>query len=105
MQAMKMMIDDGGSRQDLRDLSFAQGKQAMAIVDCIGRMIPQEGVDYDAEVIFKGRNDPSVSLNIVPHTDKGEWWKRYVMEMIRKYPPTVENPPQAIENDPNPDKS
>ena len=102
---MRLLINDGSGAQEIEELSFQQGKQASAIMDSIGRMIPQEGVDYDVEIIFKSKYDPSVSMNIVSHTDKGEWWKRYVMEMIRKYPPTVENPPQAIENDPNPDKS
>lgn len=94
---MKLLIDEGSGRQELTELSFQQGKQASAIMDCIGRMIPQEGVDYDVEIIFKSKYDPSVSMNVVPHTDKGDWWKKYVMEMIRKYPPTVENPPQAID--------
>lgn len=102
---MKLFVTEGVTRKEITELSFPQSKQAAAIMDCIGRLIPQEGIDYDVEVIFKGQYDPSVSMNVVPHTDKGEWWKRYVMEMIRKYPPTVENPPQAIENDPNPDKS
>ena len=65
-------------------------------MDCIGRMIPQEGADYDVEVTFKGAYNPSVSMSVVPHTNKGEWWRRYVSEMIKKYPPQVENPEMSI---------
>ena len=92
---MKLMIDDGTGKKPLPQMSFAQSKQAIAIADCVGRLIPHEGIDYDTEIIFKGQYDPSVSMNIIAHTDKGEFWKKYVMEMIRKYPPTVENPEQA----------
>lgn len=92
-----MTDDTGNGRKPVSQMSYAQAKQAAAIMDCIGRLIPQEGVDYDVEVAFKGEYNPSVSMGIVPHTDKGEWWRRYVSEMIRKYPPTVENPEQAIE--------
>lgn len=88
--------EDGKGRKHVSNMSFPQTKQAAAIMDCIGRLIPQEGVDYDVEVIFKGSYNPSVSMNIVALTDKGEFWKKYVMEMIRKYPPTVENPDQAL---------
>ena len=87
---------DGKGRKPVAKMSFPQTKQAAAIMDCIGRLIPQEGVDYDVEVIFKGAYNPQVSMNIVALTDKGEWWKKYVMEMIRKYPPTVENPEQSL---------
>ena len=96
---MKALIKDGGSYSEIRSMSFQQNKQAIAIADCIGRLIPQEGVDYEVEVIFSGRNNPSVSMNIVPLTDKGEWWKKYVISMIGKYPPTIENPPQSIVED------
>lgn len=87
---------DGKGIKPVSNMSFPQTKQAAAIMDCIGRLIPQEGVDYDVEVIFKGSYNPSVSMNIVALTDKGEFWKKYVMEMIRKYPPMVENPDQAL---------
>lgn len=87
---------DGKGRNPVSNMSFPQTKQAAAIMDCIGRLIPQEGVDYDVEVIFKGSYNPQVSMNIVALTDKGEFWKKYVMEMIKKYPPTVENPDQAL---------
>lgn len=100
---MKMVLDESGVRKELEELSFQQGKQAAAIMDCIGRLIPQEGVDYDVEIVFKGKYNPSVSMSIEAHTDKGEWWKGYVMKMISKYPPTVENPPQAIVDDQSPD--
>lgn len=93
---MKMLIEDGGSRTPISNLSFPQMKQSAAIMDCLGRLIPQEGVDYDIEIVFKGKYSPNVSINIVPMTDKGEWWKGYVSRMISRYPPTVENPEPSI---------
>ena len=87
---------DGNGRKTVSNMSFPQTKQAAAIMDCIGRLIPQEGVDYDVEVIFKGSYNPQVSMNIVALTDKGEFWKKYVMSMISKYPPMVENPEQSL---------
>lgn len=95
---MRLMI----GQQPLRNLSFAQNMQATAIMDGIARLIPQEGVDYDVHVIFKGPNDPSVSMNIVAHTDKGEWWKQYVAQMIRKYPPVVEYKGDRLPENPTP---
>lgn len=97
---MHVFVDDGNGRKSVSSMSFAQTKQAIAIMDGIGRLIPQEGVDYDVEVIFKGAYSPQVSMNIVPLTDKGIWWKKYVMEMISKYPPTVDNPEQSLPEDP-----
>jgi hypothetical protein len=61
-------------------------------------MIPQEGVDYDIEITFKGMSNPDVSISIAPHTDKGRWWRDYVLDMIKKYPPTVDNPEEAIKD-------
>lgn len=95
---------DGKGRKSVSNMSFPQTKQCAAIMDCIGRLIPQEGVDYDVEVIFKGSYNPSVSMNIVALTDKGEFWKEYVMKMIKKYPPTVENPDQAFPDELRDDK-
>lgn len=97
---MTLFKDDGNGKVPIRELSFVQSRQAAAIMDCIGRLIPHEGVDYDVEIIFKDKNSPSVSLNIVSHTDKGEFWRRYVMQMISKYPPTAENPEEAIKEFP-----
>lgn len=97
---MHFFIDDGSGRAPLSELSYPQTKQAAAIMDCLGRLIPQEGVDYDANIIFKSKYNENVSLNIEPHTDKGEWWKRFVMEMIKKYPPTVEDPEPPIPMEP-----
>lgn len=91
------LVTDDGERVSLPQMSWAQTKQAAAIMDCFGRLIPQEGVDYDVEISFKGENSPDVSMNVTAHTDKGEWWKRYLSEFIKKYPPTVENPEEAIE--------
>lgn len=93
---MRMVINDSSGRRDLESLSYAQTRQAAAVMDCIGRLIPQEGVDYDVEIIFKGVNDPSVSMNVIPLTDKGEWWRKYVVEMINKYPPQINNPEEAL---------
>ena len=87
---------DGKGRKHVSNMSFPQTKQAAAIMDCIGRLIPQEGIDYDVEIIFKGSYNPSVSMNIVALTDKGEFWKKYVMGMISKYPPMVDNPDQSL---------
>jgi len=78
---MHIFVNDAQGRRPVTQMSFPQTKQAAAIVDCIGRLIPQEGVDYDVEITFKGNYDPSVSMNIVPHTDKGEWWRKYVSEI------------------------
>ena len=94
---MHTYIREGLERKEIKSLSWAQNKQACAIMDCFGRMIPQEGVDYDVEVVFKGVDNPSVSMYVIPHTDKGEWWKRYAEVMVKKYPPTVENPEEAID--------
>lgn len=93
---MHFFVDDGRARKPLSNLSYPQTRQAAAIMDCIGRLIPQEGVDYDADIIFRSEYDSNVSLDIRPHTDKGEWWKRFVTEMIRKYPPSVENPEPSM---------
>lgn len=97
---MRLFVEENGSRRPIEAMALPQAKQAAAITDCIGRMIPQEGIDYDLEVIFKGRYNRDVSMNIVPHTDKGAWWMRYVAEMIKKYPPKVSNPEQAVQDVP-----
>ena len=102
---MHAFVNGPEGRRPLSQLTFPQTKQAAAIVDCIGRLIPQEGVDYDIEVTFKGDYDPSVSMGIVPLTDKGEWWRRYVAEMIVKYPPSVENPDMSIPEEQEPEPS
>lgn len=94
---MHVFIEDENGRRQVHQMSFVQLKQSAAVMDCFGRMIPQEGVDYDVEVVFKGVDNPSVSMYMIPHTDKGEWWKRYAEVMIKKYPPTVENPEEAID--------
>lgn len=94
---MKLLI----GQQPLKSMSFVQSKQAAAIMDGIARLIPQEGVDYDVCISFKGANDPSVSMNIVAYTDKGEWWKRYVGQMINKYPPVVEYKGERLPENPS----
>ena len=94
---MRVSIDDGNGRRPLLNMTTPQIRQAVAIMDCIGRLIPQEGVDYDVDIVFKGANDPSVSMRVLALTDKGVWWRKYVMEMIKEYPPVVGDPPQAIQ--------
>lgn len=94
---MRYILRDGqGGKVQLTELSFGQSKQAAAIVDAIGRLIPIEGVDYEVDVIFSTTDANNVSLNIVSKTDKGEWWKRYVMGFISKYPPTIEAPGEPL---------
>ena len=39
-------------------------------------------------------------MNIAPKNGRGEWWKKYVMAMIKKYPPKVENPEPSLPDDP-----
>lgn len=95
---MKFLI----GHEPVSQLSFVQSKQAAAIMDGIARLIPQEGVDYDVCISFKGANDPSVSMDIIAHTDKGAWWKRYVAQMIRKYPPVVEYKGDRLPENPSP---
>lgn len=73
----------------LEKLSVGQMHQTAAIADCLGRLIPTEGVDYDVHVILRGKNETRVSMQIEPLTDKGKWWKEYVSKMIHKYPPTT----------------
>ena len=95
---MKLLI----GQQPLKSMSFVQSKQAAAIMDGIARLIPQEGVDYDVCISFKGANNPSVSMDIIAHTDKGEWWKRYVAQIIKKYPPVVEYKGERLPESPSP---
>jgi len=96
---MRIFVDEGGAKKPLAKLSYPQAKQAAAIMDCVGRLIPQEGVDYNIDIIFKSTYDQNVSMSISPMTDKGEWWRQYVLKMINKYPPTVGNPEQSLPED------
>ena len=97
---MKLLVKSGdGGTTPVKEMSYMQSRQAGAIADCIGRLIPQEGVDYDMVVIFNGEADDNVQMRITPLTDKGEWWRGYVAEMIKKYPPNVENPDMSIPED------
>jgi hypothetical protein len=81
--------------------------KSVAVRDCVGRLIPKEGIDYDIEVLFNGENDKSVSMGIVALTEKGRLWREYAMPMLGKNPPTIENPPEAIQEEPEqkPDES
>ena len=94
---------DVGRRQ-LGRLSFQQMRQAAAVMDGLGRLIPQEGVDYEVNITFKGANSPSVSMEIIPLTDKGEFWKAYVSDMIQKYPPVADYKGEPIPDNPVPPK-
>lgn len=102
---MHIFVQDGGVKRPVTQMTIPQAKQAAAIMDCFGRLIPQEGVDYDVEITFKGSYSPSVSIGVVAHTDKGEWWKKYVLEMIKKYPPMVQNPDPSIPEDASDDSA
>lgn len=104
---MNVYLRQNGVKKKVGGLSFMQTKQCAAVMDAIGRLIPQEGVDYETEIIFNGANNSSVSMNITSLTEKGEWWKDYVMSMIGKYPPKMENPEEAIvdENEKKPDEN
>lgn len=93
---MRLFAISGSGPVPVNNMTFQQTKQAAAVMDGIARLIPHEGVDYDVEITFKGDYDPMVSINVVALTDKGEWWRQYVMKMIKKYPPTVENPEPSI---------
>lgn len=86
-----------GSKTEVSQLSYVQSRQAVAVADDLGRLIPQPGVDYDVDITFNGSN---VSLSIIPITDKGQWWQTYVKSMIVKYPPTVENPNMSLLEEP-----
>ena len=93
---MKLFQDN----RPITQLSFAQNEQARAIMAAVARLIPQEGVDYNVHIGFKGTNSPAVSVSIVPITDKGEWWKDYVTKMIRKYPPVVKYEGDVLPDNP-----
>lgn len=96
---MKLFLDNELGKKTLDHLSFPQTKQAVAIMDSIARFIPHEGVDYDVEITFKGDYNPSVTMKIIPITEKGVWWQQYVMEMMKKYPPSMENPEMSISDE------
>lgn len=85
---MKLQLLENGKTRPIESPSYVQSYQLRSLMECIARLIPQEGVDYDVVVTFKGERDPSVSMTIDSHTDKGDFWKKYVMDMIGKYPPT-----------------
>ena len=87
---MRFILAKDGEKTPLTSLSFQQSRQAAALVDAIARLIPQEGVDYNIAVTFKGDYVPTVSLDISSLTDKGEFWREYVLKMLKKYPPTVD---------------
>jgi len=101
---MKLFMNNGAGKQPIPNnrLSFAQSKQAAAIMDSIGRLIPQEGVDYDVHITFKGEYNPSVSMDIVALTEKGQFWRKYISHMISKYPPRVDYQGEVLPDNPSP---
>lgn len=101
---MRMYVESGSGRRAVDKMTYMQERQAIAVMDALGRLVPQEGADFVVDIVFKGDNSPSVSIGITPLTDKGEFWKRYVSEMIKRYPPSPSNPPQSIVEDKSSDK-
>lgn len=97
---MKYFLVNGYEKVAIESLSFAQSKQAVAIMDAVARLIPQEGVDYDVNITFKGQYNQSVSMNIEAHTDKGEFWRQYVSQMINKYPPKMDYTGETLPENP-----
>lgn len=96
---MKCFLLKDGGIIPVENLSYVQTRQAAAFVDCLGRLIPQEGVDYEVDLTFRGDAVEKVSYEIKPMTDKGAWWKNYVEKLIHKYPPKIENPEPSIIED------
>lgn len=85
------------------DLTYRQKVQVRAIVERIASLIPVEGVDYTLGYGFGANgNQDSVTLAITPLTDKGTWWKGYVMEMLKKYPPSAAEPRSGLLGGPLP---
>lgn len=68
----------------------------------IGRQIPNDGVDYDVVIVFHKDNPKSVSFRIEPRNERGEFWRDYVAEMIRKYPPIADYRGVVLEENPPP---
>lgn len=93
---MRLFVQENGVRRPVTQMTLPQSKQAAAIMDYFGRLIPQEGVDYDVEITFNGTYSPSVSMSIAANTQKGEWWKRYALEMLKTSQPTVKNPEPSL---------
>jgi hypothetical protein len=85
-----------GKRNEIAQPSYMRIRQAVSVMDAIGRLIPQEGVDYSVSITFNERNASSIQIGIEPHTDKGEAWRDYLDVYLRKYPPTIENPPPGL---------
>lgn len=71
----------------INDLKSGEVKKIGAIVDCLARLIPQEGVDYNLKLTLE--DGGNIKLNITPLTDKGVFWRDYVSKMIHKYPPNA----------------
>ena len=78
---------DSAAPIPVNGLTVLQGNTVVAYADAIARLIPQEGIDYDVVITFSGESDLKTSMRIIPHTDKGEWWKDYIHALIKKYPP------------------
>lgn len=89
-------VDRSGKRYEMENPSYGRTRQAMAVMDAIGRLIPQEGVDYSVSITFNDAKVDDISIEIDPHTDKGEEWRDYLKVFLKKYPPTIENPPPGL---------
>lgn len=78
---MRFFAKKGDERFELdpSSLSRAETWQAAAVSDCIARMIPHEGVDYELNV-------SNSSICVIPLTDKGESWRNYVKSMMKSHP-------------------
>lgn len=93
---MHFFIKDEMGVRPVEKLSAGMTRQAVAIADCDGRMIPQEGIDYVVDIKFTGDSPASASVDITPLTDKGELWKAYVMKCIHDDPSIVEAPEVSL---------
>ena len=95
---MRFLMKDENGVHPTEAYSMSMNRQAIAIADCDGRLIPQEGVDYDIKIAFAKDNPGDVSIDIIPLTDKGEFWRDYAMKTLRADPSLV-NPPKLSLSD------
>jgi len=86
---MRFLERASGKKIPVGKLSFKQQQRVVILADALARLIPQEGVDYDVDVILDG-DSRRVSMEIIPLTDKGALWRDYVKKMIRVYPPSAD---------------
>ena len=78
-----MMMEGEGAREvSVDELSGVNIRQAAAIADAIGRLIPHEGVDYCID-ISRGE------LSLMPENEKGVEWCRFLRDSMSRNPPYV----------------